>query len=66
MADPEAVVERMADAVQEIVIHCPVWTHQMRGQGDLGGAGRPDVDMMNPADTGEGSEERFYRQRVDP
>ncbi len=66
MADAEIMVEHVRGVPQKTVAWMPARHHQMRGQRDFGGAGRPDVEMVNPRHAGPRGERRFDFVRVDP
>ena len=64
MLDPELVVQLTADTAQEMIFACRVWHHQMRGQGDFGGAHAPDMQVVDIHDARQRAQVRFNRREL--
>ena len=65
MVDMEAALEARSERVQQCVFLAAIRHHQMRRQGDVGGAEGPYVQVMNICHSALIGEERHHRRGID-
>src|SRR5215471_4176295 len=64
--DAESVLERVTRIVQQAVVEAGVRPHQVHGEGGLGGAHGPDVQVVHLGDARQARQIGLHRVAVDP